>query len=108
MATITGQQPARATTPVRIPMGDEWLHGDFRSPPVPHGVVAFAHGSGSSRHSPRNQRVARALEEAGFATLLIDRLTADEEVVDSQTAHLRFDIPLLAGRLVVIVDWLRR
>ena len=108
MATIHGRQPARATTPVRIPMGDEWLHGDFGSPPVPHGVVVFAHGSGSSRHSSRNQRVARALEDAGFATLLIDLLTADEEVVDSQTAHLRFDIPLLAGRLVVIVDWLRR
>jgi pimeloyl-ACP methyl ester carboxylesterase len=69
-------------------------------------VVLFAHGSGSSRHSPRNRFVARVLREAGLATLLIDLLTADEEAVDQYTAQLRFDIGLLAQRLVGATDWL--
>jgi len=69
--------------------------------------VLFAHGSGSSRHSPRNQYVAAVLEQQGFATLLMDLLTEEEERVDSRTAHLRFDIDLLATRLVAIIDWLR-
>ena len=98
----------RAPLAVRVPFGDRWLHGDLGLPARPHGLVLFAHGSGSSRHSPRNQFVARLLERAGFATLLIDLLTAEEEAVDAQTAHLRFDIDMLAGRLVAIVDWLRR
>ncbi|MCI0540952.1 MAG: dienelactone hydrolase family protein, partial [Verrucomicrobiales bacterium] len=70
------------------------------------GVVLFAHGSGSSRHSPRNRRVAAALNEASLATLLIDLLTPAEEAVDLRTAHLRFDIALLAGRLTAAADWL--
>jgi len=68
--------------------------------------VVFAHGSGSSRHSPRNRYVAGVLQQAGLATLLIDLLTAAEEQVDLQTAHLRFDIDLLAARLAGAADWL--
>jgi hypothetical protein len=69
-------------------------------------VVLFAHGSGSSRHSSRNRYVARLLNEARLATLLIDLLTPDEETVDLRTGHLRFDIGLLARRLVGATDWL--
>ncbi len=74
-------------------------------PPDATGVVLFAHGSGSSRFSPRNRAVASHLNRAGLATLLFDLLTADEEVIDARTAELRFDIPLLAGRLTGTVDW---
>jgi pimeloyl-ACP methyl ester carboxylesterase len=76
-------------------------------PADPHGIVLFAHGSGSSRRSPRNQYVARTLEGRHLATLLIDLLTPEEEAIDDRTAEYRFDIPMLAGRLVTIVDWLR-
>ena len=96
------------TTPVRVPIGHQWLDGDLVLPAHARGLVLFAHGSGSSRHSSRNQYVARTLEQRGLATLLIDLLTPEEEHVDRQTAHLRFDIPLLAGRLVAIVEWLKR
>ena len=96
------------TTAVRVPVGDLWLQGDLGMPASPRGVVLFAHGSGSSRHSRRNQYVARALERRSLATLLIDLLTADEEAIDYQTAEFRFDIEMLSGRLVVILDWLRR
>jgi putative phosphoribosyl transferase len=72
------------------------------------GVVLFAHGSGSSRHSRRNRYVAGVLQQVGLETLLIDLLTADEEAVDERTAHLRFDIGLLAERLVDATDWLER
>ena len=96
------------TTAVRVPVGDLWLQGDLGRPASPRGVVLFAHGSGSSRHSRRNQYVARALERRSLATLLIDLLTADEEAIDNQTAEFRFDIEMLSERLVVIVDWLRR
>jgi len=106
--TTHRHQGVRATTSVRVPVGQQWLDGDLGSPVEPHGLIVFAHGSGSSRHSPRNQYVARALEQVGFATLLIDLLTEDEEAIDERTAHLRFDIEMLAGRLVAIVDWLRR
>ncbi len=98
----------RKTTPVQVPVGEARLHGDLGIPPQAHGIVLFAHGSGSSRHSPRNQYVARALERRDLATLLIDLLTPEEESVDDRTAQHRFDIPMLAGRLVTIVDWLRR
>lgn len=101
-------QGVLTVTPVRVPIGHKWLHGDLGAPPDPKGIVLFAHGSGSSRHSPRNKSVARVLQEHGLATLLIDLLTEDEEAVDERTAHLRFDIPMLAARLVAIVDWLRR
>lgn len=69
-------------------------------------IVLFAHGAGSSRHSPRNQYVAQRLLDAGFATLLTDLLTEDEEKIDAYTARLRFDIPLLAGRLESVTGWL--
>ncbi|NJQ00343.1 dienelactone hydrolase family protein [Streptomyces zingiberis] len=72
------------------------------------GVVAFAHGSGSSRHSPRNQEVARVLQRAGLTTLLFDLLTREEEAVDALTAEHRFDIPLLGRRLTAAVDWIAR
>jgi pimeloyl-ACP methyl ester carboxylesterase len=75
-------------------------------PDAARGVVLFAHGSGSSRHSPRNRQVAATLQERGFATLLLDLLTPLEEVTDSRTAHLRFDIPLLASRLESVIAWL--
>jgi putative phosphoribosyl transferase len=94
------------TTAVRVPIGGQSLHGDLGIPPNAHGIVLFAHGSGSSRHSSRNQHVARALERRDLATLLIDLLTPLEESVDDRTAQYRFDIPMLARRLVTIVDWL--
>jgi dienelactone hydrolase len=72
------------------------------------GLVVFAHGSGSSRHSSRNRHVAEVLRAAGLGTLLFDLLTADEERVDARTAHLRFDIGLLAERMVGVTDWLRQ
>jgi putative phosphoribosyl transferase len=83
----------------------EWAvpaNGDAR------GAVIFAHGSGSSRHSPRNQFVAQELRKAGLATLLFDLLTPEEEQIDARSGHLRFDIQLLASRLVGATDWLRR
>ncbi|HEX6844000.1 MAG TPA: dienelactone hydrolase family protein [Actinomycetota bacterium] len=82
--------------------------GDLRLPETPGGVVVFAHGSGSSRQSPRNRMVADDLHRAGFATLLFDLLTPAEERVDLVTRHLRFDIPLLAGRLAEAVDHVGR
>lgn len=91
---------------VRVTSGEVTLEGMLCIPEGAQGIVLFAHGSGSSRHSPRNQHVARLLQEAGLATLLIDLLTVAEETVDIQTAHLRFDIELLATRLVGATDWL--
>jgi dienelactone hydrolase len=82
------------------------LEGTLSRLPEPRGVVLFAHGSGSSRHSPRNRHVAGALQEAGLATLLIDLLTPEEEAVDVRTRELRFDIGLLAARLIGATDWL--
>lgn len=84
------------------------LEGDLGIPPGAEGMVLFAHGSGSSRKSSRNRYVAQMLRNAGLATLLIDLLTPEEGVVDEQTAHLRFDIPLLVRRLVGAIDWLRQ
>jgi putative phosphoribosyl transferase len=92
---------------VRIDVGGVSLAGDLGLPAGPAaGVVLFAHGSGSSRHSPRNRAVAAALARAGFATLLVDLLTAAEEDVDRRTRELRFDLPLLARRLACCLDWL--
>ncbi len=82
------------------------LAGDLVVPAPTRGLVLFAHGSGSSRFSTRNRAVARRLQEGGLATLLFDLLTQDEEAIDARTAELRFDIPLLAGRLVGALDWL--
>lgn len=97
-------EPVRETVTVRIP-GFE-LEGFLQVPENAAGLVAFAHGSGSSRHSSRNRFVAEALERAGLGTLLFDLLTADEERVDLTTRQYRFDIPLLARRVVGAVDWL--
>ena len=94
-------------TAVRVPVGTHHLAGDLTVPAGASGLVLFAHGSGSSRHSPRNQFVARVLVEHGLATLLIDLLTADEEAIDDMTGQLRFDIGLLADRLVAILEWLQ-
>jgi putative phosphoribosyl transferase len=95
------------TTPIEIPIDHHGLalDGDLAVPRTPRGVVLFAHGSGSSRFSPRNRAVAASLQQAGFATLLMDLLTVDEEVLDHQTAHLRFDIALLARRLAAASTW---
>jgi pimeloyl-ACP methyl ester carboxylesterase len=91
---------------VRVPAGPVTLEGNLTLPEQSRGIVLFAHGSGSSRHSPRNRYVARLLNEAKLATLLIDLLTLHEEVIDARTAQLRFDIDLLAKRLVDATDWL--
>ncbi len=91
---------------VRVATGRVTLEGNLVVPEGAAGVVLFAHGSGSSRRSPRNRSVARDLQERGLATLLIDLLTADEEAIDRETAHLRFDIGLLAERLAGATDWL--
>jgi putative phosphoribosyl transferase len=93
--------------PISIPVDDTGIQGDLSMPEGSTAIVVFAHGSGSSRHSSRNKYVAQALNDAGIATLLIDLLTADEEAVDLETAHLRFNIDLLAERLSAITDWLR-
>jgi putative phosphoribosyl transferase len=84
---------------VEIPIDGRILAGDLAVPDSAQGVVLFAHGSGSSRHSPRNRYVAQVLQEAGLGTLLMDLLTPDEEAFDAHTAALRFDIELLACRL---------
>ena len=91
---------------IRIPAADVRLEGELSLPPGARGVVLFAHGSGSGRHSPRNQFVARSLQASGIGTLLFDLLTAQEEQVDLRTRHLRFDIDLLAQRLVHAIRWL--
>src|SRR2546421_9191180 len=91
---------------VQVPAGAVTLDGNLGVPAGARGSVLFAHGSGSSRHSPRNRYVAGVLREAGLATLLMDLLTADEEAVDLQAQRLRFDISLLADRLVGAPDWL--
>jgi dienelactone hydrolase len=93
---------------VQVPTAGVILEGNLSIPEGAQAVVLFAHGSGSSRHSPRNRFVAGVLREAGLATLLMDLLTANEEVVDARTAALRFDIGLLAQRLVGATDWLRQ
>jgi len=90
---------------VVIPAGSVSLAADLTIPWDPHGLVVVAHGSGSSRHSPRNRQIAEVLQEAGLATLLMDLLTEAEEAVDRRTRALRFDIPLLAGRLRSAAHW---
>lgn len=108
----TTARPSAGATAAReqivlIPVGAVQLEGSLTVPEQARGVVLFAHGSGSSRLSPRNRFVAQVLVEAGLATLLMDLLTAEEERLDRQTAHLRFDIGLLAARLLGATDWLR-
>lgn len=95
-------------TSVTICLDAVTLEGELELPPRATGVVVFAHGSGSSRYSPRNQYVARVLREAGIGTLLLDLLTTDEERQDSVTGLLRFDVELLANRLVQVTHWLEK
>jgi dienelactone hydrolase len=101
-------QRAGTERAVRIQVAGVELDGDLVLPPAATGIVLFAHGSGSSRMSSRNRFVARVLQEAGLGTLLMDLLTREEETVDARTAHLRFDIPLLAQRLIAAADWLQQ
>ena len=91
---------------LQIPADGVELDADIAVPQPAQGVVLFAHGSGSSRHSPRNTYVADDLQDAGLATVLVDLLTPAEERADALTAELRFDIGLLAGRLTALCDWL--
>ncbi len=93
-------------TEVQLPVGAVLLDGELKVPQGASGIVLFAHGSGSSRHSPRNQYVARVIREAGVGTLLFDLLTREEEAIDIYTRELRFDINLLARRLVDATHWL--
>jgi putative phosphoribosyl transferase len=91
---------------VTVEGGGVALPGDLTVPDDPSGLVLFAHGSGSSRRSPRNRAVAASLNEAGLCTLLFDLLTVDEERAEARTGELRFDIPLLARRLTLALDWI--
>lgn len=94
------------TTAVRIPIGGRtWLNADVTAPPDARGIVLFAHGSGSGRHSPRNRYVASELNLRGMTTVLADLLTEEEEIIDERTRELRFDIPMLTHRLIQIIDW---
>src|SRR5437870_6754810 len=92
---------------VRVAVGDIQLEGELKVPAGAKGIALFAHGSGSSRHSPRNQFVARVIRDAGVGTLLFDLLTREEEAIDIQTRELRFDIGLLARRLVEATEWVK-
>jgi putative phosphoribosyl transferase len=91
---------------VEIPIGNERLEGELIVPVGAAGVVLFAHGSGSSRHSPRNQRVAQVIRYGGNGTLLFDLLSREEEAIDLNTRHLRFDINLLSARLADATRWI--
>lgn len=104
-STSPHQVPER---PVQIPAGPVKLEGVLGIPEGARGIVLFAHGSGSSRHSPRNRFVAEMLRQAYLATLLMDLLTLEEEAIDQQTGQHRFNIGLLAKRLVSATDWLIR
>jgi dienelactone hydrolase len=104
--TVRREREAQARG-VRVPAGGVELAGDLALPAGARGLVIFAHGSGSGRHSPRNRYVAQELNDAGLGTLLIDLLTAEEEAVDVRTAEYRFDIPMLAERLDGAKEWAR-
>jgi dienelactone hydrolase len=95
------------TAEIAVSIPPKNLAGDLAVCEAAPGVILFAHGSGSSRHSVRNRRVAHVLQQAGFSTLLLDLLTSAEEEIDVRTAQFRFDIPLLAGRLIDAIDWLK-
>src|SRR5437868_2184698 len=97
--------PAPLAHEVRIPCGDAWLYGDLTVPAGHGGVVLFAHGSGSGRHSARNRLVAKSLQQAGLATLLFDLLTAQEEQADEHTREHCFDIALLTRRMQDATTW---
>jgi putative phosphoribosyl transferase len=102
----SGRSDVATTQSVTIPVGHIGLAGELAVPAGAGGVVLFAHGSGSSRHSPRNQFVAKVIREAGVGTCLFDLLTRDEEAADVYDGHLRFNIPFLAQRLEVATHWI--
>jgi dienelactone hydrolase len=102
------EEKAAISREVWIPVDSITLSGELSIPGRAEGLVLFAHGSGSSRHSPRNQYVAQVIREAGVGTLLFDLLTREEEKIDLQTRHLRFDIDLLARRLVGATEWVKK
>ena len=102
---MTNSAAVSAPRPVRLDLGRETLNGDLTVPSNAAGLVIFAHGSGSSRHSARNRSVAELFHHRRLATLLLDLLTEDEERLDAVTAEYRFDISLLADRLVGAIDW---
>ena len=106
MTTAAPQKKFIANREVQIGVGPLLLTGDLRIPENATGIVLFAHGSGSSRHSPRNQYVANVIGDAGVGTLLFDLLTGREEEIDNYTREFRFDINLLARRLVGATNWL--
>jgi dienelactone hydrolase len=91
-----------------IPVGDVILKGNLKIPKGASGIVVFAHGSGSSRHSPRNKFVAEIIQQKQLGTLLFDLLTPEEEQIDIHTRYFRFDIELLAKRLVAVAEWLSK
>src|SRR2546430_8968745 len=103
---MSATSSAAASRPVHIRSGDNVLIGDLTIPERPRGLVVFAHGSGSSRHSSRNRAIAGALQHDRFATLLLDLLTEHEERTDVITAEFRFDIPLLGARVSDALDWI--
>jgi dienelactone hydrolase len=103
----TGVLELQATTKVAIRVDGDGIAGDLVIPRNAAGIIIFAHGSGSGRFSSRNRFVARALNDGGFATLLLDLLTESEDRLDQETGHLRFDIPLLSRRVMAAVDWCR-
>lgn len=103
---VKSDRNSSAMRQVEIPINGDRLIGDLTIPASATGIVVFAHGSGSSRLSPRNRQVAGELQDAGLATLLFDLLTPSEEEIDLRTRELRFDIPLLGERLVIATDWL--
>lgn len=107
VATLFSHAAVPTITPVEIELADVSLCGDLFVPAKARGIVLFAHGSGSSRRSTRNQYVAGVLQQAGFATLLFDLLTAEEEREEQYTRHFRFDIPMLAERLEGATVWLQ-
>ena len=107
MNTTVAPPKKRISSSVVISAGEVELQGELDLPPGAPGIVVFAHGSGSSRHSPRNHFVARVIRNAGIGTLLLDLLTPQEEQLDEITGALRFDIALLAQRLVEVAQWLK-
>ena len=100
------KETLRRSTDVEIPIGGRTLEGELIVPPKAKGIVVFAHGSGSSRFSPRNQFVAKTIRDSGNGTLLFDLLTHEEEAEDEFTGEFRFNIPMLADRLVSTARWL--
>lgn len=108
MSVVTETERLQPTA-IRIPIGGgrTWLNADIATPAAARGIVLFAHGSGSSRHSPRNRYVASELNYLEIATVLADLLTPEEEEIDDRNGALRFDIELLTGRVVQLIDWVR-